>query len=78
VARIETRADVPLFKPEARIAGEMDKVLPVSGGHIVHAENGVAVAQQAVGKVRTKKTGSAGDENMHRQDSVLQRGFWCQ
>jgi hypothetical protein len=51
----------------------MGKVLQISRRQIVHAKNGVAVAQQAVAKVGTKKPGSAGNENMHGQDSVLQK-----
>ncbi len=72
LARIEARANVPLLKPEARMTGEMGEVLQVPRRQIIHAKNGMAFAQQAVGKVRTKKAGSAGDENMHGQSSALQ------
>jgi hypothetical protein len=33
----------------------------------------MAVVQQAIGKVRTKKSGSAGNENMHGQILALQK-----
>jgi hypothetical protein len=55
------------------MTGEMRKVSEISRRQIVHSKNGVAVAQQAVAKVGTKKPGGAGNENMHGQDSVLQK-----
>src|SRR5580693_5686221 len=70
-ARIETRTDVPLLKPEARMACEMGKVSEISRRQIVHAKNSVAIAQQAVAKVRTKKPGSAGNKDLHAQFVVL-------
>ncbi len=55
------------------MAGEMRKILQISRRQIVHAKNRMAVAQQAIGKVRTKKPGSAGDKNMHGQILALQK-----
>ena len=66
-AGIEGRADVPLLKPEARLAGEMGEVFGVAGGEVIDAENGVAFAQQAVGEVGTKKSGGAGNKYTHGQ-----------
>ena len=53
--------------------GEMGKVSEISRRQIVHAKNGVSVAQQTVAKVRTKKPGSAGNENVHAQIVALQK-----
>jgi hypothetical protein len=44
---------------------------PGAGGEIVDAENGVALAQQAVGEVRTKKSGGAGNKYAHGQKFSL-------
>jgi len=38
------------------------KVFQVAGREVIDAHNGMALAQQAVGQVRTKKSGSAGDK----------------
>ena len=42
--------------------GEMGKVLRVARGQVVDANDGVALAEQAIGKVRTKESGGAGDK----------------
>ena len=55
----------PLLKPETRMACEMGDVFRIARRKIVDAKNGVALAQQAIGEVGTKKPGSAGDKNTH-------------
>ncbi len=40
----------------------MSEVLRVARGEVVDAENRVALAEQAIGEVRTKKSGGAGDK----------------
>jgi hypothetical protein len=52
---------------------EMGKVSEISRRQIIHAKNGVAIAQQPLAKVRTKKAGSAGNKNVHAQIVLLQK-----
>jgi hypothetical protein len=54
------------------MTAEMGEVIQIPRGQIVHAENPVAVAQQAVGKMRSEKPGCAGNKYVHGQSSVLQ------
>jgi hypothetical protein len=44
---------------------EVRKVFQVAGREVVDANNRVAFAQQAVSKMRTKKSGSAGNKYAH-------------
>jgi hypothetical protein len=37
-------------------------ILPVAGAEVINANKGAALAQQAVGEVRTKKSGNASDK----------------
>jgi hypothetical protein len=46
---------------------QVGEVLAVAGGEVIDADNGVALAQQAVGQVRTEKSGGAGDKYAHGQ-----------
>ena len=50
-ARIESSANIPLFKPEARLMCKMVKILPIAGGEIVDSENRVSLRQEPVSKV---------------------------
>jgi len=50
----------------------MGKVLQISVDRLSTPKNGVAVVQQTVAKVGTKKSGSAGNENVHAQIALLQ------
>ena len=51
----------------------MSEVFRVAGGEVIDADNGVALAQQAVGEVRTEKSGGAGDKYAHGQESMLRK-----
>jgi hypothetical protein len=51
---------------KAGLAGQMGQIFEVAGGEIVDAENGVALAQQAIGEVRAEKSGGAGNKYVHR------------
>ena len=57
---------------EAWLIGQMGEVFPVAGREVIDADNGVALAQQPVGEVRTKKSGGAGDKYAHGQVFMLQ------
>jgi RNase H-fold protein (predicted Holliday junction resolvase) len=49
----------------------MSNVFPVAGGEVVDADNSIALAQQAVGEVRTKKPGGAGNKDVQSQVFML-------
>jgi hypothetical protein len=66
-AGIKWLAYVPLFKAKARIIGQVREVFPVSGAEVIDADDGVALAQQTVGEMRTEKPGCAGDKYVHGQ-----------
>ncbi len=70
-SRIEGLADVALLEAEAGFVGQVGEVIRIAGGEIVDADYSVALAQQAVGEVRTKETGGAGNKYVHVQNSML-------
>ena len=45
----------------------MSEVFGVARGKVIDAKNGVALGQQAVGEVRSEKSGSAGNKCALRQ-----------
>lgn len=58
-------ADVALDKGEARVAGQMGDVGGTAGNEIVEADYRVAISEKPINEVRTDKSGSPGDEDMH-------------
>src|SRR5271157_2888817 len=74
-AHVEGLADVPLLKAEAWLIGQVRNVIPAAGAEVIDAFDGVALAQQAVGEVRTEKSGGPGNNNAHCQKSMLLKQF---
>src|SRR5580698_1990412 len=70
-AGIERLADVSLLKCEIRILAEVSDVFAVAGGAVVDAENEVSFTEKPIGEVGAKKSGGAGDENLHSRGSTL-------
>ena len=70
--QVEGSAYIQLLEAEARFMAQVREVFAIAGAEVIHADNGVALAQQAVSEVRTKKPGSAGDKYAHGQQSMLQ------
>jgi hypothetical protein len=61
----EWLADVVLFEAEAGLVCEVGDVAVVTGGKVVNADHSVALAEEAIGEVRTKESGCAGNEYVH-------------
>jgi hypothetical protein len=66
--RIEGLADVVFHECEAWLIRQMSQVFARASGEVINANNLVAFTQQAICKVRAKKTGSAGDNHTHSQE----------
>jgi hypothetical protein len=71
LAGIEAAADVQLLKGEAGLGLEVGDVAQVAGREIVYTDDGVALAKEAVGKVRAEKPGRAGDKYTLSQKFTL-------
>src|SRR5579859_1400767 len=69
--RIEWSADIVLEEAKARLMGQMFQVVEASRGEVVNPNNLMTFTQQAIGKMRAKKTSGTGDEHMHRQKYIL-------
>jgi hypothetical protein len=52
----------------------MREVLHPSSQQIVGADHGVALSQQGIAQMRTKKTCAAGHQHMHDCDSSMKYG----
>jgi hypothetical protein len=54
-------------------------VFGVSGGKVIDPENGMPLAQQAIGEVGAEKSGGAGYKNVHATVSTFTyRNLWLQ
>ncbi len=53
----------------------MSEVFQIAGREIIDADDGVALGQQAIGEVRAKKSGGAGDKHVLIQVFMLQTLF---
>src|SRR5262245_25007832 len=60
---VERETNVMAHQLEARIRQQMMYVASGPGVEIINAQNFVATFQQAIAKVRSNKSGSAGDED---------------
>jgi hypothetical protein len=60
-----------LDKPKAGFARQMSQVLTRACGEVIDTYNPMTFTQQAIGKVRAKETGSAGDNHMQGQKYIL-------
>ena len=62
---IERLADVMFYEPKSRFIRQVGQVLTRACGKVINAKNMMAFTEQAISKVRTKKTGRAGDDHTH-------------
>jgi hypothetical protein len=60
---VERETNVMAHQLEARVRQQMMHVASCPGVEIIDAQNFVAAFQQAIAKVRSNKSGSAGDED---------------
>jgi hypothetical protein len=51
--------------------GKVRQVFTVAGGEVVDAENGVSLAQKAIGEVGSEKPCGAGNKNTHSKESTF-------
>ena len=51
---------------EAIVPDQVGDVVRMPRDEVVHADDGVAIGEKAIGQVRPEETGGTGDEDPHR------------
>ena len=70
---VDEVGDVVLDEPEALVARQVRDVVGVAGDEVVHADDRVALREEAVAKMRAEEPRPAGDEHPHAGFAFLKR-----